>query len=457
MKKNYITTLLILFSICAAQAQWAGFNNNSGDNLWHTDANWAFPGGVTELEPNQAISIYVNPTVATLDDPYTAKTFKIPSNKTNDFVLNGETSLDTLFIDIADATQANSDTGLRAISNESTSVTALTINSHVKLANSVTPDQYKGISVVYTENSGSSIEFTSTTSLTIGGTASTGFHGTGTVNINGNIKGNQGILLGEDAKVFFGSATSDVSEYSGTVTLANNSELTFTSDGASSISSTKLQCNGTNGVVTLNSENVFVPNEIRVSKSNQANRGVNFNVNANQTLRAVKLEGDNSFFNLTIDPSVTSISFYANNSSWSGTCAFNISGFQDGVLRFGIDSNSLNNGAYLSNIHIIDGVHTGKSVTLDDDGYLYLTESLSVKSNEIEDLNVYPNPVTNVLKIQTTLMLQTVQLANLMGQIVYRSSDNLETVNMHALNSGVYVLTVTDKKGATSTQRIVKN
>lgn len=309
--------------------------------------------------------------------------------------------------------------------------------------------------MIYTENSNSEIVFSDSKVVTFGGNASTSFHGNGTVSLNGTISSTNGngILLGDNAKVNFGSATSDISGFSGSITLANSSEITFNAGSLTKVISDKLQCNGTGSIVNLDAVDVLRPNEIRVSKSNQANRGVTFNVNANQNLRTIKLEGLNSFFNLNIDDSVTSVVFYANNSGWSETSQFNISGFKDGILKFGSNDSSLNGGGYLENIHIVDGVNAGKDVVLDTDGTLYLAETLSSSRTSILDYSVYPNPAKDIIHIQTSEKIEVVTLYDIVGNKISEVAGT--QIDVSTVVPGVYVVKIKTINNKYATQKFI--
>ena len=447
--KKLLLFKIFTISFFVANAQWAGFNNNGGDNLWSNDANWAFPSGTTTLATGQTISIYKNPTEATLDENYTAKSFNVSQTKENDFVINS-LNAETLTIDIQDATKGNNDTGTIALESKTTVATNFTLNCNVTFANSVTPDANKGFSVIYINNAASEIIFSESKTVTFGGTASSSFRGLGTATLNGTIAGANDVFLGGDTKVSFGSATSDVSGFTGIVTLANNSEITFNSNGTSIVSD-RLLCNGTDAIATFNTANVFKPDEIKVSTSSQANRGVNLNVNQNQTFNKLILKGDNSFCNLTIANNVTSIVFSANIGNWSSTADFNIYGFKENVLKFGNDDSSF---TYLANIHIADGEHVGESVVLDSDGYLILQSTVATTNNvTILDFSVYPNPTNDVINVQAAEKLVSVVLYDLVGNKVLQSTSNQIKVN--ALSRGVYILKAFAEGGNQATQKIV--
>jgi len=457
MKKLY-TLLFLTLGVCTSNAQWAGFTNNNSTGLWSDDANWTFPSGVTELGLNWNIDIYQGPTTADINEAYTAKRFRFPSNKTEDFYLNGD---EMLTIDIANTTQPNENSGDLAIWNEAASAQLLSFNCDVTIANSVTPEQFKGVSVISTATVGSIIEFDEGNSLTISGNGSTSFWGPGEVHIKGDIIGTQGVLVGTDSKVLFGSNTSDVSGYTGSVTTMNNSNITFNSNGTSNIATSKIQCNGLDATITLESENVITPNELRVStKASQTGRSLTMNINANQTFSGIKIKGNSSVLTLNIDPSVTSVVFSANNANWNTSATpavIDINGYKEGVVKFGIDNAGLNGGAYLANIKINGEYPSAEHpLSLDSNGALIGASDkvLSTNKHNAFKASVYPNPAQNMFTISTQESLKSIDVYNVLGKKVLSQNGESKTVNISSLKSGIYIVKMTSNKGITS-QRIV--
>ncbi len=452
MKKLYILFILTL-TFSYSHAQWAGFNDNGTDNLWSNDANWAFPTGVTTLDANWDIDIYQGPTAGTLDEDYTAKRFRMPGNKAESFTLTGE---NTLTIDVADANQGNDDNGLKAIWNESDTPTTLIFNTNVTLANSVTPVQFKGNSVISTSTAGSIIEFDASKTLNVTGTGSTSIFGPGTVNMNGTITGDKGILV--NSSLNFGGSTSDISGYNAAFTLYSGSSLTLNSNGSTSATVNKVQMNSSPATLTLESQNVLiVTSEIRVSRNAGQAFVLDLNVNANQTLSNIWLKGDGSVLNLNIDPSVTSVIFWANSNSanWHANAIVNITGFQEGVVKFGTDNTSLNNGALLANI-LIDGAAPSEPLALDATGNLYYESTLlSVKDHDAFEFSVYPIPANNELNIATQVQLQNVKVYNLLGKTVLNIEQPSNRINVSSLNSGIYLLALTSNEGAVVNKKII--
>lgn len=82
-----------------------------------------------------------------------------------------------------------------------------------------------------------------------------------------------------------------------------------------------------------------------------------------------------------------------------------------------------------------------------------ITAALSTsKHNSIEE-NVYPNPTSDILNIQTAESITNVTAYNIAGQKVLQA--NTQTLNVSALKAGVYILKVETVKGS-ATLKFVK-
>jgi surface protein len=70
---------------------------------------------------------------------------------------------------------------------------------------------------------------------------------------------------------------------------------------------------------------------------------------------------------------------------------------------------------------------------------------------------IYPNPTSDVLNIQTkgNIQLEEVQLYNLQGRVLITSKQNLQSINVGNLSSGVYLLNIKTSEGNLS-QRVIK-
>ncbi len=89
---------------------------------------------------------------------------------------------------------------------------------------------------------------------------------------------------------------------------------------------------------------------------------------------------------------------------------------------------------------------------LDAVGVIYDIAHYDVPENEIEAVAVYPNPVKDQLTVNAE-NLQSVEVYNLVGQLVMTSSSSV--INMNDLNEGIYFVRVM-AEGKTVTKRVVK-
>tara|TARA_R110002012_G_scaffold322083_1_gene554833 strand:+ start:11304 stop:12872 length:1569 start_codon:yes stop_codon:yes gene_type:complete len=87
----------------------------------------------------------------------------------------------------------------------------------------------------------------------------------------------------------------------------------------------------------------------------------------------------------------------------------------------------------------------------------YPDPSLSVESNTFETFKYYPNPVVNTLTIEAGNTISNVSIFNIVGQQVQVAKPNnlKTTVNMNALEDGVYFVTVTINN-AQKTFKVIK-
>ena len=87
---------------------------------------------------------------------------------------------------------------------------------------------------------------------------------------------------------------------------------------------------------------------------------------------------------------------------------------------------------------------------------LYSAETLSVNEiNNDSKINVYPNPVKDILNINTSVNIKSVEIFSLSSAKVKES--NSSKVNLSKLPTGNYIVKIKDEKGNINTQKIIKN
>jgi len=82
--------------------------------------------------------------------------------------------------------------------------------------------------------------------------------------------------------------------------------------------------------------------------------------------------------------------------------------------------------------------------------------TLQTQNAEIAGLKVYPNPVSNgVLHVETNLNAEkTISLFDLLGKEVIKTTTSNTTINIANLNSGIYIVKITEG-GKTATKKLV--
>ncbi|MGA9638701.1 T9SS type A sorting domain-containing protein [Flavobacterium sp.] len=172
------------------------------------------------------------------------------------------------------------------------------------------------------------------------------------------------------------------------------------------------------------------------------------NVNKDlENMKTVALAGASTGLTLTIDDAVTKLHF-ANSSAetWAGSITVN--GFKPGVIRFGTN----NTGLTTAQLNKISGA--GGTVALDSSGYLVLASALSNKDFNSFTSSIYPNPVKDVLNINTQESIQKIEVLDILGKTVLTNKGE-NTVDVSSLNNGIYFLKLTSDKGV-STNKFVK-
>lgn len=86
--------------------------------------------------------------------------------------------------------------------------------------------------------------------------------------------------------------------------------------------------------------------------------------------------------------------------------------------------------------------------------------SLSTPENELNSnsFTIYPNPALNTLTIDSEARMETIQITALDGKVVLKKKVNAfnEHILIDELNTGIYVLSITDSKGTISQKKFQK-
>ena len=87
-----------------------------------------------------------------------------------------------------------------------------------------------------------------------------------------------------------------------------------------------------------------------------------------------------------------------------------------------------------------------------------LSNNLDLSSIELNNISVYPNPVTDRFYINTDLINYNISIYNILGKQIYRTIGNSgnTTINLSLLPRGVFLLKLNNEKRI-KTFKIIKN
>ena len=208
----------------------------------------------------------------------------------------------------------------------------------------------------------------------------------------------------------------------------------------------KIQINAATGSIQVNTANVYQGNI-----SINGDRTFTFDVNANQnSMGTITFAGGtaNGTLNLDVDSSITELLFADTSAIEWNSGTLNITGYKEGVIRFGTDANGLT-AAQLSQI-TVDG--SGGAVALNSSGYLVNASSLST-----EDLLIDSKPIAYPTLVSETIIFskpqENVKIFNLNGKMILNSQrKDQNEISVGSLSSGLYLIVFDDKK----TQKFIK-
>lgn len=419
MKKNYLLLVLLLINTVLF-SQNIDFTNNAGtgDKLWSTATNWT-PNGVPSSASIVRLPLIVESLV---DADFTIKQILVPFGTSGDVPVGGTNTV-TINVAVANAV---------AIDNASNNDIKLIFNGKVTINNSA------GFSNMRSSNgTGNSIEFATGSILKI----STGFQPSeGSSNdffFNGKIEGTANLRFGANTTSTFGNTVSNTGYTGELVQLLNSSIIVNTADDVVFYDGLKIQVNGNNASTTLNGANVF--------KSGITVGGTNiftFNVNKNQNAMTNIIFQGGGTLNLVVDNAVTNLSFANNSANPWLTGTVNITGFKNGVIRFGTDNTGLT-AQQLSQIKA-----TGiTAFALDSEGYLIDAATASVNDFEENTINpiAYPTISSDIINFKEAQ--NNVKVFDVNGRVILHNTAKNQTVlTVSSLPRGLYFVMFDNKK-----------
>ncbi len=101
------------------------------------------------------------------------------------------------------------------------------------------------------------------------------------------------------------------------------------------------------------------------------------------------------------------------------------------------------------------GMNTPAFFVLDD---IQVLHNVGVKTMQLNNMKVYPNPAVNTLNFVSQKDLKTIEIYNFEGQIILQQSliPSTRTLDVSGLNSGLYFGVVTDETGKQSRIKFIK-
>ena len=129
------------------------------------------------------------------------------------------------------------------------------------------------------------------------------------------------------------------------------------------------------------------------------------------------------------------------------------------------DIQELDDGGFMAVGFITNGHRDILIVRTDENGCLIeecedITVLTATGDLTLEDplLNVYPNPVNDILYLDfpNDVDLTQIELVNLNGQVVQTFKEDLRQLDLSSLESSIYFLRIVDKEGSVSTKKVIK-
>jgi OOP family OmpA-OmpF porin len=105
------------------------------------------------------------------------------------------------------------------------------------------------------------------------------------------------------------------------------------------------------------------------------------------------------------------------------------------------------------------GLHDHSYYYIDDVSVIALDSvPSSINEQEYFDFSVYPNPATEVIRIDSQRLFNSVRLMDILGKEVFRGdvSGKTNIFDISGIPAGVYMVAVSDTAGRTAIKRIVK-
>ena len=101
----------------------------------------------------------------------------------------------------------------------------------------------------------------------------------------------------------------------------------------------------------------------------------------------------------------------------------------------------------------------GRMIVASETGYFYISDGITSTIDDVREaqtaLNVYPNPVTDVLHIRSEYSINQVDVVDFNGRSIYVAKSS-NSIDMSAWNTGVYLVSVVLNDGRRLTRKVVR-
>lgn len=81
--------------------------------------------------------------------------------------------------------------------------------------------------------------------------------------------------------------------------------------------------------------------------------------------------------------------------------------------------------------------------------------TLGINENKVDNIQVYPNPANNEIKVTTNLVLNKITIYEINGKSVYKGTLLNNSVNTNELNSGIYLLLFETENGESFKHKLI--
>ncbi|MFT5248602.1 MAG: hypothetical protein ACI93P_000316 [bacterium] len=455
MKKLYVCALIALSTFSFGQTTKT-LMAVDGTQKW-VAGTWT--NGLPASTANNTDITAISVTSSNVDAIYYQKKVNNLTTTTFDQSLLGS---GTVVIDVNSAVYFNGGAAF-GIVHQSTIGKRFTIDCNVQITNSTAPTGANAYTALRCQgNAGNVLEFGPNSVIeSIGNGGATAVHALlGTIELNGKIKGTKNLLIAGGSVIF--GATSNNSDFTlstNSIQLFNGAELVVnTQNGNTFFKNTAggiILVAGGSASIRINTVNVWDSILSVGTTSADGLTGANLILNGDQTANtgAIAMTAATAVLNLTVASGKNVTFGNSSANTWTPGAAMNITGFDNSTITFGADNTALTMDQ-LSMIHILDGAHIGETVGLNAQGKLVVTSTLRVAKSKSFEFSVYPNPVKDVVRIQTAETVSNAKVMDITGKILLSQSHTKE-INLSSLSRGVYLMQITTERGG-ATSKIVK-